>query len=203
MWQTSWVYPWNWVVTIDEMSRKIVFKCFYLQSWEISSNTGLLEFDLAKCYLRLLPLPKVKLKEDFRNMFYFTLPFFQAFFKRSINNELKFILVNFISDSIVLYYTQFNKRLWDHSRRKTLGKTLDFRCKSRAMTHVFRKIKSSRQHALFCGLPNWCLYKQLVSPLSWNNPLSETSLDALYILTIIDIHMPRKNTSWILREFIT
>ena len=34
------------------MSRKIVIKYDYLQSWESSSNTALLEFGLAKSDLR-------------------------------------------------------------------------------------------------------------------------------------------------------
>ena len=42
--------------------------------------------------------------------------------------------------------------------------------------YVSRKIKSSRQHARFCGLSN--------SPLSWDNSLSETWLGESYIVTI-------------------
>ena len=53
-------------------------------------------------------------KEDFLNIFDFTLPSFQALFKRWINNKLKVILVTFTSYSIKLYYTQFNETLWDH-----------------------------------------------------------------------------------------
>ena len=60
----------------------------------------------------------MKFKEDFQNIFYFTLPFFQALFKRWINNKLKVILViftpYFLSYSIVLYYTQFNETVSDH-----------------------------------------------------------------------------------------
>ena len=66
----------------------------------------------------------------------------------------------------------------------TLRKTLDLQCKNRAMTHVFRKIKSSRQHACFVACQIAVLNKQLVSPLSWNNPLAETSLGESYVLTI-------------------
>ena len=50
------------------------------------------------------------------------------------------------------------------------------------MTHVFRKTKSSRQHAGFCQID--VVNKQLVSPLSWNNLLSEASLSESYLLTI-------------------
>ena len=88
---------------------KIVVKYEYLQSWEISKNVALLEFGPAKSDLRLLSLPKVNFKEDFLNIFHFTLPLIQALFKRWINNKLKVILVTFTSYSIVLYYTQFNE----------------------------------------------------------------------------------------------
>ena len=57
-------------------------------------------------------LTEVKFKEDFQNLFHFTLPFFQVLFERWINNQLKNVLVvftsYFLSYSIVLYYTQFN-----------------------------------------------------------------------------------------------
>ena len=70
------------------------------------------EFCLAKSDLLLLSWPKVKFKEDFPNIFHFTLPFFQAHFKRwMINNKLKVILVTFTSYSLELYYTQFNETL--------------------------------------------------------------------------------------------
>ena len=68
-----------------------------------------------------------------------------------------------------------------------LGKVLDHQCQNRAMTHVFRNIKSSWQHPRFIILFARyidILNKQFVSPLSGNNPLSETSLDESYILTI-------------------
>ena len=67
---------------------KIVVKYEYLQSWEISNNVALLEFGLAKSDLRLLSLPKVNFKEDFLNIFHFTLPLIQALFKIWINNKL-------------------------------------------------------------------------------------------------------------------
>ena len=75
------------------MSLKTVTKYDYLQNWEISSNTALLEF----------------------KGFHFTLSFFQALFKRWINNKIKFRLViftsYFLSCPVVLYYTQFNETL--------------------------------------------------------------------------------------------
>ena len=54
---------------------------------------------------------KVKFKEDFPNIFHFTLPFFQALLKGWIKTKLKVILIIFTSCSVVLYFTQFNKTL--------------------------------------------------------------------------------------------
>ena len=45
------------------------------------------------------------------------------------------------------------------------------------------------------------LNKQLISPLSGNNPLSETSLDGSYITD--NLQRPKKYTTWVLSEFIT
>ena len=75
--QGSLAHPQNLVIT-TEMSHKIVIKGDYLQSWEISSKTTIVEFGLAKVDSR----PNVKYKEDFLNIFYFTLPFFQRMDKQ-------------------------------------------------------------------------------------------------------------------------
>ena len=113
MWRGSWVCPWNGVIKTTIRSYKIVIKSHYLQYFEISSYTTLLEFGLAKSNLRQSFWQKVKFK-----LFHFTLPFFQALFKRWINSKIKFILViftsYFLSCSVVLYHTQFNETLWDH-----------------------------------------------------------------------------------------
>ena len=45
------------------MSHKIVIKYNYLQSWETSSNMGLLVFGLAKSDLQLSSWAKVKFKK--------------------------------------------------------------------------------------------------------------------------------------------
>ena len=58
-------------------------------------------------------------------------------------------------------------RLW---WEQLLAKTLDSWCQNRAMTYVFRKITSSRQHAPFVACQIDVVDKELVSPLSWNNP---------------------------------
>ena len=75
------------------MSLKTVTKYDYIQYWEISSNTALLEF----------------------KSFHFPLSFFQALFKRWINNKIKFRLAiftsYFLSCSVVLYFAQFNEKL--------------------------------------------------------------------------------------------
>ena len=100
------------------MSHKIVIKYECLQSWEMSSYVSLIEFDFAKSNLRLSPWPKVKFKKDLLNIFHFTLSFFQALFKRCINDKLKVTLVIFTSYSIALYYIQFNETFLDHGGSK-------------------------------------------------------------------------------------
>ena len=106
IWQGSRVRPWNWVIITAQMSRKIVIKYDYLQSWESSSNTALLEFGLAKSDLRQSSWPKVKFKEDFLNTFHFNLTFFQDLFKRWINNKLKsYISHLYFTFSIIFYST--------------------------------------------------------------------------------------------------
>ena len=81
----------------------------YLQSWEISRNTFLLDIGLARSDLRQSSWLKVKFKEDFLNIFHFIIPFLKASFKRWITNNVKVITNIFISYllsySIVLFYT--------------------------------------------------------------------------------------------------
>ena len=78
---------------------------------QYSFKSALAKFDL-------LSWPKVKFKEDFLNIFHFTLPFFQTLFKGWIKNKLKLTsylyFIYFLSNSLVLIYTQFNETLWDH-----------------------------------------------------------------------------------------
>ena len=53
------------------------------------------------------------------------------------------------------------------------------------MTHVLRKTKSAKKrHARFVHCKIYAVNKQLVSPLSWNNPLSKASIGESYILMI-------------------
>ena len=72
----------------------------------------------SKVSLMIIVLTKVDFEEYLRNIFNFTLSFFQALFKRWINNKLKFTRVIFISYfllySIVHYYTHFKKTISDH-----------------------------------------------------------------------------------------
>ena len=64
------------------MSRKIIIKYVYIQSWEIGSNVGLLEFGLAKYDLLLLPCPKEMLREYFLNVFHFHPPIPSGYFQK-------------------------------------------------------------------------------------------------------------------------
>ena len=137
----------------------------YLQSWEISRNTFLLDVGLARSDLRQSSWLKVKFKEDFLNIFHFIIPFLKASFKRWITNNVKVITNIFISYllsySIVLFYTLLQYFFIYYFLRfeimvgAILGKKLGSLMKNKVLTHVFRKNKSSRQHALFCGLLNW------------------------------------------------
>ena len=52
------------------------------------------------------------------------------------------------------------------------------------MTHAFKKTKSSRQIHVFVACQIDVANEQLISPLSWNNSLSETSSGGSYIMTI-------------------
>ena len=45
---------------------------------KIWSNAALFEFDLRKSYVRQLPWPKMKFKDDFLNICDFSLPLFKA-----------------------------------------------------------------------------------------------------------------------------
>ena len=121
-------------------------------------------------------------KEDFVNIFHFALPFFQALFKRWTNNKLKVILVTFTSYYIVLYYTQFNKTVWDHGGNNSLETPWISNAKTEWWLMPSGKSRVLENMHVFVTCKIDVLNKQLVSPLSWNNPLSETSLDEWYIL---------------------
>ena len=59
-------------------TTKLLLKMPILNLEEISSNTVLFGFSLAKSDIRQLPWPKVKFKDDFLNILDFTLPFIQG-----------------------------------------------------------------------------------------------------------------------------
>ena len=188
------------------MSRKIVIKYDYPQSWEISSNTTLLEFGLVKSNLRQLSWPKEKFKEDFLNMFHFIFLFSLALFKRSINNKLTVILVTsasyFLSYSVILYCSQFSEGLWDHGGATLRNKSWTSNAKIKRRLIPSGKPRAVDDMDVFMVGQTDVVNKQLVSPLSWNNPLSETSVGKWYIL-IIYRPQPRKIIPWMLRKFIT
>ena len=183
MWRGFWVCPWNGVIKTTVMSHKIVIKYDYLQYFEISSNTALLEFGLAKSNLRQSFWLKVKFK-----VFHFTLPFFQALFKRWINNKIKFVLFiftsYFLSCSVVPYYTQLNETLWDHGGSNPYEIPWISNAKAeRWFTSSRKPWAAGNMHvSVFCQID--VVINQLVSPLCWNSPLSGTSSRKSYILTI-------------------
>ena len=147
-------------------------------------------------------------KEDFQNIFDFTPSFFQALFKRWVNNKLKVLrgifTSYFLPQSIVHYYTHFNKALLDHADSNPCEKTWTSNAKT--------------EYAFFCALSNWFMNKQLFFPLSWNNPLLKTALGELYILMIgrhldaktkysLDVYFlldcPSANFGWLSRGNLT
>ena len=124
-------------------------------------------------------------KEDLLNTFYFNLSFFQAPLKRQLSNKLKVIRViftsNFLLYYIVLYYTQFNERLWDHGNSNTYEKpwTCDAKTKWWRMSSG-RRGAVGNMH-IFVPCQTDVVNKQLVFRLTWNNSLSNTALGELYI----------------------
>ena len=59
-------------------NAKLLLKMPISNVREIRSNTVLPEFGLASFNIRQLPLPKVKFKDNFLNIFDFTIPLFKA-----------------------------------------------------------------------------------------------------------------------------
>ena len=101
--------------------------------------------------------------------FYFSLSFFQAIFKRWVNNKL--IRVNF-----TLYFGLYSLRSW---WQQTLGKTLDLQYQNRAMPHVFERPRVVGNMHFFVSCQAGVENKQLFPPLSSNSPLSKIKIHSL------------------------
>ena len=149
---------------------------------------ALLEVGIARSDLRHSSWTKVKFKEDFLNIYHFTLPFCQAFFKRWINNKLKSYIViftsYFLSYFVVPYYTHFNEKLWDHGGSNSLEKLWISNVKTERWLLCSEKQRVVGNRHVFVACQSDVVNKQLVSPLSWNNSFSKTSFGESYILTI-------------------
>ena len=65
-----------------------------------------------------------------------------------------------------------------------LRKNINLQCQNRAMTNVFRKTNSVGNMHVFVPCQIDVVNKQLVSPHSWNNLISETLLGESYVLMI-------------------
>ena len=92
-------------------------------------------------------------KRRFSNYFWFHPPVLQGPFTRRVNNKLKkytshlYFIFSIIFKSTLLYPISQNAlRSW---WQQPLGKTWVLQCQNGAMTHISRKTKSCRQHALF------------------------------------------------------
>ena len=59
-------------------NTKLLLKMIFSNLQKTWTNTALFEFGLAKSDIRQLLWPKVKLKDDFRTIFDFTLPFIKS-----------------------------------------------------------------------------------------------------------------------------
>ena len=64
--------------TLIHKNAKFLLKMPVLNLRKIWSSTALFKVGLANSDIRQLPRPKVKFKDDFLNMFDFTLPLFKA-----------------------------------------------------------------------------------------------------------------------------
>ena len=90
-------------------------------------------------------------KKRFPNYFWFHPPVLQDPFTRWVNNNLKYtshlyFIFSVIFKSTLLHPISQNalKSWW----QQPLGKTWVLQCQNRVMTHISRKTKSCRQHAL-------------------------------------------------------
>ena len=96
----------------------------------------------------------MNLKDDFRNIFDFTLLFLQALFKRWVNNKLKVIQVIFTSYillySPLYYYTDFNKRLWDHGNNNPWEKSWTSNTKAEWWLVSSGRLRSIGNMHFFC-----------------------------------------------------
>ena len=80
-----------------------------------------------------------------------------------------------------------------------LGETMDFQCQDIAMTLSSGKPKAVGNMHVFVPCQIDVVKKQLVSPHSWNNPLTETLLGESNILIIC---RNADTNACMLREFI-
>ena len=90
---------------------------------------------------------------QFARIFDFTLQFFKALSRRQVNNKVKeytshlYFIFSIIIKSTLLYPVSENAlRSW---WQQPLEKSWNLQCQNGAMTHISRKTKSRRQHALF------------------------------------------------------
>ena len=145
------------------MSREIVIKYNLLLNMNLIFNLG--NFRAIRLWIwpgkvsfTTVVLTRSKFQRRFRNVFDFTLSFFQSFSKRWVNESslLHVFYYILLCYTIVHSYAQFKKVIWDRVDNNPIGTTLDLQYQNRTRTYIFRKTKSHRQHAFFYILSNWC-----------------------------------------------
>ena len=107
----------------------------------------------SKVWYKTAALTKSEVQRRFLNYFWFYPPVLQGSFIRWVNNKLKWstnhlYFIFYIIFKSTLLYPSFTKR-FEIMVTATLGKTWVLQCQNGAMTHISRKTKSCRQHALF------------------------------------------------------
>ena len=110
------------------------------------TNMALFESGLAKSYIRQLPWRKVKFKGNFLSIFDFTLPLFKALSQVGYIIYESSIFSIIFKSTLIYPVSQNALRSW---WQQLFGKTWNFQCQNGARTHISRKTKSCRQHALF------------------------------------------------------
>ena len=88
-------YIWHWITEIVETSCETVIKCDLLLNINLISNLG--KFEEYGFEFGLKKLAESELQRRFLNIFELSLLFFQALFKRWVNNKLK------LNESSLLY----------------------------------------------------------------------------------------------------
>ena len=140
-------------------NTKLILKMTISNLKKSWTNTALFEFSLAKSDIKQLPWPKMKFRDDF--LYLVLSSVFQALSQNALRS------------------------CWQQS----LGKSCDLQCQSGAMTHISRKIKSRRQHALFL----WFVKLMFWISSLFHHLIKITCFQKHIDSLLTDMQMPRQN----------